>query len=194
MSDASNQVAGIRASSVRRIVTGRDGHGRSVVLEDAVAPLQVTFVTAPGLQLAELWSTEPAASLGGFVSDPTKTQSSFVPATGGTLFRVFEEPPGPVDRLAPGRTMSEFLEEAKRVVPGLGESLEADHPGMHTTDSVDYVVVLRGRGALELDGGVLVEIGAGDCVIQNGTRHRWHNTGSEPFIAVAVMVGVHRAP
>lgn len=192
MNRVTNDGDGIRASTLRRIVTGRDANGRSVVLEDAVAPRQVTFVTAPGLRLTELWSTDAVASLGGVIEDPTATQTSFVPVSGGTLFRVFEEPPGLVDALPAGTTLPEFMEEAKRVAPGLGESLEADHPGMHTTDSVDYIVVLRGRGALELDDAVLVDIGPGDCIIQNGTRHRWHNTGSEPFVAVAVMVGVSR--
>ncbi|MGH3190707.1 MAG: hypothetical protein ACRDOL_26285 [Streptosporangiaceae bacterium] len=42
---------------------------------------------------------------------------------------------------------------------------------MHTTNSVDYVVVLDGDLWLELDDGQLTRLGPGDTVAQNGTRH-----------------------
>jgi len=50
---------------------------------------------------------------------------------------------------------------------------------MHTTDSVDYVLVLDGEVWLELDDGELTRLRAGDTVIQNGTRHAWRNQGTE---------------
>ena len=33
----------------------------------------------------------------------------------------------------------------------------------------------------------------GDTVVQNGTRHRWVNRGTEPAVWAAFMVGAHRA-
>ena len=50
--------------------------------------------------------------------------------------------------------------------------LEPDAPGMHMTDTVDFVVVLSGEAVLELDDGAEVTVRAGDCIVQNGTRHR----------------------
>ena len=67
------------------------------------------------------------------------------------------------------------LEEVRQKLPGILDALEPDHSGMHTTDSVDFDVVVFGEVVLELDDGAEVVLKAGDCVIQNGTRHAWHN-------------------
>ena len=50
-----------------------------------------------------------------------------------------------------------FGAEMLETLPGLAEKLEADNPGMHVTDSVDYDVVLDGEIVLELDDGQTVE-------------------------------------
>ena len=46
---------------------------------------------------------------------------------------------------------------------------------------------------LELDGGAEKVLRAGDTNIQNGTRHRWHNRGSEPAVIATFIVGANRA-
>jgi len=40
------------------------------------------------------------------------------------------------------------LVEMKEKLPGLWEHLESDHPGMHTTATVDYGIVLSGEAIL----------------------------------------------
>ena len=35
---------------------------------------------------------------------------------------------------------------------------------------------------------------AGDCVIQNGTRHAWHNRSSEKCVISVAIVGAERKP
>jgi hypothetical protein len=50
---------------------------------------------------------------------------------------------------------------------------------MHTTDSIDYVMVVSGEVTLDLDDGEQTVLRAGDVVIQNGTRHAWRNHGTE---------------
>ena len=47
--------------------------------------------------------------------------------------------------------------------------------GMHRTATLDYDIVLEGTIGLELDNGAEVTLHPGDIVVQNGTRHRWHN-------------------
>lgn len=54
-------------------------------------------------------------------------------------------------------------------------------------------VVLAGKIGLELDDGAEVLLGPGDVVVQNGTRHRWHNRGTEPATMVVVVIGAHHA-
>ena len=64
--------------------------------------------------------------------------------------------------------------------------------GMHTTDTVDYVTILSGEMWLVLDDGAEVHLTPGDCVVQNGTRHIWHNRKPEPCMFVGVQVGAKR--
>ena len=71
--------------------------------------------------------------------------------------------------------------------------MEPDSPGMHTTDTVDFEYVVSGRIVLELDDGETVELGPGDTVVQNGTRHAWRNPFAEPCQMVVVLVGATRA-
>ena len=53
--------------------------------------------------------------------------------------------------------------------------MDPSDPGMHTTDTIDFEVVLEGTITLELDDGAEVTLRPGDTVVQNGTRHRWKN-------------------
>ena len=76
--------------------------------------------------------------------------------------------------------------------PGIAEHFEPGNPGMHTTDSVDYVVVLAGEVWLELDDGARTRLGPGDTVVQNGTRHAWRNLSAEPVTLAVVNVGAGR--
>lgn len=69
--------------------------------------------------------------------------------------------------------------------------MEPDDPGMHTTATIDFEVVLEGEVELELDDGAKVRLRAGDTVVQNGTRHRWSNPGSEMARLVVFMCGAH---
>ncbi|HEX3980181.1 MAG TPA: cupin domain-containing protein, partial [Acidimicrobiales bacterium] len=52
-------------------------------------------------------------------------------------------------------------------------------------------VVISGEAVLELDDGATVTLRAGDSYIQNGTRHRWSNTGDVPAVIAITLVGAH---
>jgi quercetin dioxygenase-like cupin family protein len=74
----------------------------------------------------------------------------------------------------------------------LAEVIEPMNPGMHTTDTVDFDVILSGEVYLELDNGAEVLLKAGDCVVQNGTRHAWHNRSSQNCVVAVAIVGAVR--
>jgi len=59
---------------------------------------------------------------------------------------------------------------------------------MHTTASIDYVVVLRGEVSLLLDEGDEVRLAPFDAVVQRGTNHYWINRGDEPALLMGVLV------
>ena len=75
----------------------------------------------------------------------------------------------------------------KTVIAITATGIEAD--GFHTTDTVDYVMVLEGEVSLELDTGE-VALRPGDCVVQRQTRHAWRNRSATPVRMVAVMVSL----
>lgn len=77
--------------------------------------------------------------------------------------------------------------------PGLAESFEPEHPGMHTTDTIDYGIVLDGEIWLELDDGQVQHLRKHDVIIQNGTRHAWRNRGERPALLAFVLIGAQRA-
>jgi mannose-6-phosphate isomerase-like protein (cupin superfamily) len=76
--------------------------------------------------------------------------------------------------------------------PDIASLIEPDNPGMHTTDTVDYGIVLDGEVWLELDDGEEVVLKPHDVVIQNGTRHAWRNKSDKPVKVAFVMVGARR--
>jgi quercetin dioxygenase-like cupin family protein len=84
------------------------------------------------------------------------------------------------------------LAEVEHKLPGLASHLEADSPGMHTTDSIDFEYVLSGEVWLELDDGKEVHLRSGDTVVQNGTRHAWRNKSTEPCRLLFCLIGAHR--
>ena len=86
-----------------------------------------------------------------------------------------------------GATLAEFEEK----LPGMAEYLDLAEPGMHTTATIDFGVVLSGQATLELDDGAKVVLNPGDTYVQNGTRHRWSNTGTVPAVLGVAIVGAN---
>ncbi|HCY04926.1 MAG TPA: cupin domain-containing protein, partial [Gammaproteobacteria bacterium] len=60
-------------------------------------------------------------------------------------------------------------------------------PGMHTTPTLDYGIVLQGQITLELDS-ESVNLNAGDIVVQRATAHAWRNNSNEPCVMVFVLI------
>ena len=58
---------------------------------------------------------------------------------------------------------------------------------MHKTETVDYIILLKGKVTLILDEEE-VDLEPFDVVVQRGTNHAWANTGSEPALLIAVLI------
>jgi mannose-6-phosphate isomerase-like protein (cupin superfamily) len=177
---------------IRRVVTGLDADRRAVVVSDGPAPRSHDLVAVPGMSTAMLWASGPGEPIRTDGSDPTPAVRRQLPEPGGTCFLVVRFPPDSVFR-DPGFDPAAAEAEQRMASPGIPELFEPDSPGMHTTDSVDYGVVLEGEVWLELDDGRLTRLGAGDTVVQNGTRHAWRNLGSDPVTMAFVHVGAQRS-
>lgn len=170
---------------LRRVVTGRNSAGTSIVVQSGVPPRIVTTETLPGLALVEVWATDAIPSVPVTPVDLTTTMQSFVPGPGGTRFRIVQFPAVSTRAF----DAEAFRREYQAKAPGLAESMEQHDSGMHTTDSVDYGVVISGEITMELDDGAMVHLKQGDCVVQNGTRHAWRNRSAAPCVMAFVLVG-----
>jgi quercetin dioxygenase-like cupin family protein len=60
-------------------------------------------------------------------------------------------------------------------------------PRNHRTDSIDYAVVLSGEIDMELTDSV-VQLKAGDVLVQRGTIHNWINRGTQPCVIAFVLI------
>ena len=75
---------------VRRIVTGHDANGRSIVTEDRAAPSVHTNPKREGYVLTQLWATEQTPALVGNDGDPTGRPLKLEPPPNGTVVRIIE--------------------------------------------------------------------------------------------------------
>lgn len=176
---------------IRRIVTGHDAQGNAVFVSDGDAPRAVAFKHIPGHAFAQVWSTGAGASVPNGGADPTTAGGSLVPGPAGTSLLVVTFPPDSV-MMDPAFDHAAAGMELAGALPGLIESFEPECPGMHTTDSVDYGIVLDGEIWLDLDHGMEKLVRKGDIVVQNGTRHAWRNRTDKPATVAFILIGATR--
>ena len=75
---------------------------------------------------------------------------------GGFRFGFFTIPPDGGAGAPADLDIEAALAEFEQKLPGMAEHLEPGEPGMHTTATVDYGVVISGQATLELDDGAKV--------------------------------------
>ena len=173
---------------IRRVVTGHDADGRARVVDDAqVEP--ITTELMPGCAAYRLWGRDERPV---FPDDGApRGAEAYYPPPNGSRFMVNVIAPGELTP-PPDLDVAAAVAELERQAPGVTAPMEPDAPGMHTTDSIDYVLVASGEVTLELDDGERTVLRAGDVVVQNGTRHAWRNHGARPCTIVGVAVGAER--
>jgi mannose-6-phosphate isomerase-like protein (cupin superfamily) len=173
---------------IRCIVTGQNESGKSAFMRNTpVKP--VTLALFPGYEFHRLWGSDSAPELPSSGTPPA--QPRYFPSIHGFRFGFFTIPPDTTTRID-GLNTASAIEEIQQKLPGMLDVLERDHPGMHTTDTVDFDVVVSGEVVLELDDRAEVLLKAGDCVIQNGTRHAWHNRSSANCLIAVTLLGAQR--
>ena len=142
-------------AATRRVVTGIVD-GVDVIESDGPAPNAID--TGP-VAVSEVWWSDRRDRAVGDPCDRTTPGFPLEPPPGGASARVIRMPGIP----AGADPDSTWLR-----VDGDDPSM----PGMHATDTLDFMVVLDGSVVLGLDDGERV-IGPGEYVVQRGTRHRW---------------------
>jgi hypothetical protein len=176
--------------NVRRVVTGHDTSGKSVFVSDEpVEP--ATPQMMPQAEFHLLWGGDKTPQ---FPDDGSMPDwRTYFPPVGGFRFGMFTVPPGVAGGELAALNAEEGLADMEAKLPGMVRYMDAADPGMHTTDTIDFEVVLGGTIVLELDDGAEVTLQPGDTVVQNGTRHRWKNLGDKPARLALFICGASHA-
>jgi quercetin dioxygenase-like cupin family protein len=142
---------------IRRVVTGHDASNVAKVLIDAPAT-NAKFPQA-GLVSTMMWCTDGAPA-----KMPVGEQAEDMGA------RILgTAPPAKGTRFA----VIDFP-------PG-------NHPHMHRTETVDYVIVIEGEIEMDMDDST-VKLRQGDIMIQRGTNHAWANRSDKRARVAFVLV------
>jgi hypothetical protein len=170
---------------IRRVVTGNDSHGRSVIVSDG-APTNIRqSPQRPGVVINNLWMTDTMPAQTSGPEDATVKPMALEPAAGGTNFRIVEFPPES-DYIA-----KITAEDAKKAFGDLGASHaiegKARHPFMHKTKTLDYAIVLSGEIYLVLDDSEVL-MTAGEVCIQRATSHAWSNRSDKPAKVAFILI------
>jgi hypothetical protein len=174
---------------LRRVVTGHDAQGKSVVAIDGPPG---TSIETGGAGIAEIWVTDRGPADNASIGDSAVRPMRLEPPAGGSIFRYFSL--APENRAVPA---SEVEKATAAAFASIGaEHNRPDttrHPGMHKTRTVDYIILLSGEVTLLLDHGE-VHLKPFDVVVQRGTNHAWINRGSSNALLVAVLIDAAPLP
>jgi hypothetical protein len=175
------------SQQVRRIVTGGnvDGVGTFTTIEDVV-PVSMGSVAWFGI-----WGWDDHPELPYTGADTYKPRSVFPKPEkhGGLRVNAVTFPAGFGVDGTKNTPSQEYLELLAAEPPG-GEHDSSG--GMHSTDTIDFCLVLSGQVDLVQEDRTEVTLKAGDVCIQNGEMHAWKNTSEEDCLIVFVMVGANR--
>ncbi|MSQ70247.1 MAG: cupin domain-containing protein [Betaproteobacteria bacterium] len=168
---------------VRRVTTGFDATGRSIIEDDAPARMVKTVPERPGYRVSNLWATH--GSPAPFAEpDRIAETTGVLPPPKGTVIRVIDFPPEAKDPAERDRllraTFAKLYPDADHRPDG------GPHPGMHQTNTVDYAIVIQGEIVAVMDQGETL-LKAGDVLVQRGTNHAWSNR-SDNYCRIAFVL------
>lgn len=172
-------------SGLRRIVTANDADGKSHIMIDG-GPAD-EFRTGDLGGLLEIWHDDVHGAL-----DPSPCEDKgagtpvLSPDKDKVKIRWFTAAPAPEG--APPEMIADLTRKAFIAI-GAGDHQPdtSKHPAMHTTHTLDAIILVKGHVRLILDKEETV-IGPGDVVIQRATNHAWAVDGDDPALFVAVLV------
>lgn len=169
---------------LRRVISANDENGNPVFTDDST--IQARSAEAlPGVAMHHIWGADERV-LPRDGSQPS--WHSHFPPTDGWRFVLLTLQPGQAAAPIDDPTESQ-LEELEEAFPGLLTTVEPGTDGMHTSETIDLVVVVDGPITLELSDSQAKELQTGDVIVQVGNVHRWVNRGTKPCVVAAVVVG-----
>ena len=173
---------------VRRIITGHNENGKSIVIEDTTSPHVLENPTQEGRGLTDLWRTFSAPAEIKSQTDAADTLVTLLPPPNGSVFRFFQIRPRAWDAdLSDEERYRRDSENFAKMGASSAHDQKSDQVGMHKTNTVDYIILLSGKVTMILDYGE-VNMEPFDVVIQRGTNHAWANYTDEPAILAGILI------
>ena len=168
---------------MRRVITGHDKNGKSIVVLDG-PPARSIGEDVGGL--IELWNTDGNTINTQDSIDRADDEIILSPPSNGSKFRYFQINPTPEG--IPMDIMQDIAADAFDKIGAAHHRIDTTkHPAMHKTETIDYIILLKGDVTLILDQEE-VDIKPFDVVVQRGTNHAWVNNGSDPALLIAVLI------
>lgn len=169
---------------VRRVVTGHNSAGASMIEEDGPSPAIKTIAVRPDYAVTNIWRTGESLS-DIFAGDDIVDHSGVMPPQKGTVIRAIDIPPEPKDP----EEFREIMEKTFKTLYPDADHAPSDqrHFGMHKTTTVDYAIIVEGELTAIMDEDETV-LKAGDILIQRGTNHGWANRSDAMCRVVFVLV------
>jgi hypothetical protein len=140
-------------AEARRVVTGHDSAGKSIVVSDGTPPQNHSWKgRTVGADFFEIWNdTNPVPLLTSVQErEPTEREFTLMPVA-GHLLRIIDVYP--------------LSEGGSRTV-------------MHRTKTLDYALVIEGEVVLILEDSEVI-LKKSDIVVQRGTNHAWENRSNK---------------
>jgi mannose-6-phosphate isomerase-like protein (cupin superfamily) len=163
-------------------VTGHDKQGKSVFLMDGPAPNIKEMASMPGLALTDLWETDGAPASNAGNTDAAARPVRLEPPKNGSILRIVEFPPD-----SAWRNNADSKAAFDSIGAGHAKDAANADPMMHTTATVDYLIILKGEIYAILENGETL-LRPGDIMIQRGTNHSWSVRGNEPCVLAAILI------
>lgn len=170
---------------VRRIVTGHDDNGKSIIISDGPSPHAIALAGVSSFGVTDIWKTDQAPASNEGNQDPCSADISLAPPPAGSVFRIVQFPP---DKEYVGKWKRDqaFASMGDSGADAVHESADR-HEAMHKTNSIDYAFVLEGEIWAVMDEGEVL-MTAGDVLVQRGTNHAWSNRSDKPCMMGFVLI------
>ena len=173
---------------IRRVVTGHDKNGKSIVISDGLTPTVIANPLRPGHRSTDVWKTKATpAPITADEPDPTYEPRTTHPPQNGTVIRITELQPesDELRNMKADKVHAVFAAMGSEAASTFKEGVR--HPLMHRTETIDYAVVLEGEITLVLEDTDVV-LRAGDVVIQRGTNHSWSNRSNKVCRMLYILI------
>ncbi|MDB9813989.1 cupin domain-containing protein [Gammaproteobacteria bacterium] len=168
---------------MRRIITGHNKFGKSIITIDGPPACSIGEDVGG---LFEVWNTDGKLVDTTDEIDRADSEILLSPPDDGTKFRYFQINPTPEG--IPIEVLQDMAAQAFANVGAAHHRVDTSkHPAMHKTNTIDYIILLKGDVTLLLDEDE-VRLKPHDVVVQRGTNHAWVNNGEDPALLIAVLI------